>query len=277
MSTSKSEQYEFIAKTIHFLHEHQRKVVHFNDLAKASGLNPDDFEELFQKWVGTEPARFFQSISREHFKSLLKSDNQTSLFGIPKNSESAKFSHVDFISMMPMNEDEFLREDGNLSINYGFYESPFGQMLVASTEKGICRMAFETDEEKALNELKNHYSYADFHAKKSKLHQNALKIFSADITSISPLQLHIKATEFQLKVWNALLKIPFGALTTYSAIATEIGIPQAARAVGTAIGSNPIAYLIPCHRVVQTNGNTGGYMWGNTRKTAILGWEQMKK
>lgn len=137
-------------------------------------------------------------------------------------------------------------------------------------------MAFEDDETKALNALKQHFSNAYFQQKLDLIQQHALFIFQNDWSKLGDIKLHLKGTDFQLKVWETLLKIPMGQLSTYGHIASKIGHAKASRAVGTAIGSNPVAYLIPCHRVIQSSGNIGGYMWGNTRKTAIIGWEAAK-
>lgn len=134
-------------------------------------------------------------------------------------------------------------------------------------------MAFNEDEQQSLSDLKSKFPNALFHQKLDLIQQNALFIFQNDWSKLNEIKLHLKGTEFQLKVWETLLKIPMGQLATYGSIAQKIKNPNASRAVGTAIGSNPVAFLIPCHRVIQSSGNFGGYMWGNTRKTAIIGWE----
>lgn len=137
-------------------------------------------------------------------------------------------------------------------------------------------MAFEEEEEKAILDLQAKFPNATFQRKLDLIQQNALFIFQNDWSKLPEIKLHLKGTDFQLKVWESLLKIPMGKLSTYGTIAEQIGNPKASRAVGTAIGSNPVAFLIPCHRVIQSTGNFGGYMWGNTRKTAIIGWESAK-
>lgn len=137
-------------------------------------------------------------------------------------------------------------------------------------------MAFEDDEETAFQNLKAKFPNASFQRKLDLMQQNALFIFQNHWSKLSEIKLHLKGTDFQLKVWESLLKIPMGKLSTYGNIADEIGNPKSSRAVGTAIGNNPVAFLIPCHRVIQSSGNIGGYMWGNTRKTAIIGWESAK-
>jgi AraC family transcriptional regulator of adaptative response/methylated-DNA-[protein]-cysteine methyltransferase len=164
----------------------------------------------------------------------------------------------------------------NLAINYSFSGSMFGKIIVASTSKGICYMAFHENEVNAFNELKQKFPNVNFQQKLDYLQQNALLIFHKDWKKLREIKLHLKGTEFQLKVWETLLKIPMGKLATYGTIASQIGNEKASRAVGTAIGSNPVAFLIPCHRVIQSSGNIGGYMWGKTRKTAIIGWECAK-
>ena len=137
-------------------------------------------------------------------------------------------------------------------------------------------MAFEEDQEQALENLKQRFPNATFQQATNTMQQNALLIFENDQSRLPEIKLHLKGTPFQLKVWEALLKIPMGTLSTYKAVAETIGHPSASRAVGTAIGSNPIAFLIPCHRVIQSSGIFGGYMWGSVRKTAIIGWEGAK-
>ncbi len=171
-----------------------------------------------------------------------------------------------------MSPAEYKNGGKSLAINYSFSESPFGNILVASTEKGICYMAFENDKNTALGDLKHKFPNA-FFEKQDALQKNALSIFDKDWTKLNTIKLHLKGTDFQLKVWESLLTIPMGKLSTYRSLAEKIGNPKASRAVGTAIGSNPVAFLIPCHRVIQSTGHLGGYRWGNERKQLIVGWE----
>lgn len=157
-----------------------------------------------------------------------------------------------------------------------FAKSPFGNIIVAATSKGICHLAFFEEEQKAFKALENHFPNAHFKQMVDLIQQNALYIFRHNWDKLSEIKLHLKGTDFQLKVWETLLKIPMGHLSTYGAIAEQINNSKASRAVGIAIGSNPVAFLIPCHRVIQSTGTFGGYMWGATRKTTILGWEAAK-
>jgi len=176
-----------------------------------------------------------------------------------------------------MTPGEFKNGGENLTINYCFAESPFGKIIVASTSKGICHMFFEEDKQKAFYDLKFRFPNAKFQENVDKSQQSALHIFRDNWEHLDQIKLHLKGTDFQLKVWETLLKVPHGKLATYGAIAKAIKKPKASRAVGTAIGNNPIAFLIPCHRVIQVNGSIGGYMWGKTRKSAIIGWEASKE
>lgn len=162
-------------------------------------------------------------------------------------------------------------EKANLLIDYAYYETQIGTVLIASTQKGICYIAFDTSKKPALPFLEQTYSTATFISFKSHLHQNVIDFINGKTKE--PITLHIKGTVFQLEVWKTLLEIPKGCLASYGAIAKKINKPKAYRAVGTAIGNNPISLLIPCHRVIQTNGKGGGYMWGLPTKFLLLGWE----
>lgn len=160
-----------------------------------------------------------------------------------------------------------------LTINYSLAESPFGNILVASTPKGICHLAFADDKDKAISELQAHFPNAQYHRMVDHIQQEAMFIFQKDWSKLSNIKLHLKGTPFQLKVWEALLRIPMGGLETYGSLAKEIQLPNASRAVGSAVADNPVAFLIPCHRVIRSTGEFGQYHWGFTRKSAMIGWE----
>ncbi|KAG1660446.1 Bifunctional transcriptional activator/DNA repair enzyme Ada [Nymphon striatum] len=173
-----------------------------------------------------------------------------------------------------MTPGEFKRGGENLTICYQFVDSTFGLMLVASTDKGICYMGFVGEDPKeTFTELNGRFPRANFIEHDRDIHHMAAKLGHAESDEKKSIKLHIKGTDFQLKVWEALLKIPLGKLNTYGDVAKIINRPKASRAVGTAIGSNPVAFLIPCHRVIRASGVSGGYMWGPERKTAMIGWE----
>ena len=183
--------------------------------------------------------------------------------------------HTPVIKIEPMTTDELENRGKNLSINYSFGRCHFGNVIVASTKKGICYLAFIEDEVKGFTDLRSRFPNAHYIHLVDEIHQNALLVFHPNL-SANQINLHINGTPFQLNVWETLLKIPMGYLTTYGEIAKEIAKPSASRAVGSAIGKNPVAFIVPCHRVIQTSGNIGGYMWGSARKSAIIDWEADK-
>jgi AraC family transcriptional regulator of adaptative response/methylated-DNA-[protein]-cysteine methyltransferase len=232
---------------------------------------------MFTDWAGVSPKKFLQFISVQHAKNIL-SNSQTTLFETAYKTGLSGTGrlHDLFVKIEGMTPGEYKNKGESLTINYSFTNSQFGNILVASTQKGICYMGFSDDKQIAFFELEKRFPKANFIQQTDEIQQNALKIYTQDWSKINKIKLHLKGTDFQLKVWEALLKIPTGNLATYGNIANLIQKPKASRAVGTAIGNNPIAFLIPCHRVIQSTGVFGGYMWGTTRKTAIIGWEAAK-
>jgi AraC family transcriptional regulator of adaptative response/methylated-DNA-[protein]-cysteine methyltransferase len=274
MNEQQEINYNRIAKAIEYIKNNFKQQPNLDKVAEEVHLSPFHFQRLFSEWAGTTPKKFLQYISVEHAKKLLK-EQKTTLFdtAFETGLSGTGRLHDLFINIEGMTPAEYKNGGKNLLVNYSLAESPFGNLIVASTPKGICYMAFEDDETKALSDLKQQFPNASFQQKLDLVQQNALFIFQNDWSKLPEIKLHLKGTSFQLKVWETLLKIPMGQLSTYGHIAGQIGHANASRAVGTAIGSNPVAFLIPCHRVIQASGNIGGYMWGNTRKTAIIGWE----
>jgi len=274
MSVQENINYTRIAEAIEYIKTNFKTQPNLDEVAQKVHLSPFHFQRLFSEWAGTSPKKFLQYISVEHAKKLLK-ENQATLFETAYETGLSGTSrlHDLFINIEGMTPAEYKNGGKNLAINYSFAESPFGNLLVASTGKGICRMAFYEDEPAAFSGLQTHFPNAQFNQKLDLIQQNALFIFQNDWSKLHQIKLHLKGTDFQLKVWETLLKIPMGQVATYGAIAHTIAQPTASRAVGTAIGSNPVAFLIPCHRVIQSTGLLGGYRWGNTRKTAMIGWE----
>lgn len=270
--------YYRIAEAIDYIRSNFRSQPDLNDVAKKIHLSPFHFQRLFTEWAGTSPKKFLQYISIEHAKKLLKErQNTLSVTAFESGLSGTGRLHDLFINIEGMTPAEYKQGGKNLYIYYSFAESPFGNIIIASTNKGICHMAFyENSDDQALTLLKNHFPNARYEQRLDRIQQNALFIFQHDWTKLNQIKLHLKGSEFQLKVWQALLTIPIGHLSTYGTIAHCIEKPTASRAVGTAIGSNPVAYLIPCHRVIQSTGEIGGYMWGSNRKAAIIGWEATK-
>jgi AraC family transcriptional regulator, regulatory protein of adaptative response / methylated-DNA-[protein]-cysteine methyltransferase len=176
-----------------------------------------------------------------------------------------------------MTPGEYKNGGRDLQINYSFVESPFGTLIVASTPKGICHMAFaDAGDDAAFADLKERFPNATYQQLTDKIQQNAIFIFTQDWDKLSEIKLHLKGTPFQLKVWETLLKVPMGGLTTYAQLAGKVDNHKASRAVGSAVAGNPVALLIPCHRVIKSTGEIGQYHWGSPRKTAIIGWEAAK-
>lgn len=277
MNEQENINYIRIAKAIEYIKNNFKQQPTLDEIAEQIHLSPFHFQRIFKEWAGTTPKKFLQYISVQYAKELLK-EKQATLFDTAYETGFSSTSrlHDLFINIEGMTPAEYKNEGKNLIIHYNFYQSPFGKIIIASTPKGICYIAFNDDEIQALFHLKEKFPQATFLQKADTIHKQALHIFLNDWNKLSEIKLHLKGTDFQLKVWEALLKIPLGQLSTYGNIANKIGSPNASRAVGSAIGNNPIAFLIPCHRIIQSSGNIGGYMWGNTRKTAIIGWEAAK-
>jgi AraC family transcriptional regulator of adaptative response/methylated-DNA-[protein]-cysteine methyltransferase len=274
MKAQKETNFSRIAEAISYINGNFKTQPGLEEVAEKINLSPFHFQRLFTEWAGVSPKKFLQYLTIEHAKKMLK-ENQATLFetAFETGLSGTGRLHDLFVNIEGMTPGEYKNGGENLVINYSFAETPFGNILVASTPKGICHIAFADDDAMELEYLKAKFPNASYKQIADVSQQNALYIFTHDWDKISEIKLHLKGTDFQLKVWETLLKIPAGQLTTYGSVAKKIGRPTASRAVGTAIGANPIAFLIPCHRIIQSTGDFGGYHWGSTRKTAIIGWE----
>lgn len=268
--------YQRIEKAIGYITGHFKEQPDLDEVAGQVNVSPFHFQRMFKEWAGVSPKKFLQYISLEHAKSLLRQNLPLSEVSFETGLSGTSRLHDLFVRIEGMTPGEYKNGGGQLHINYSFAESPFGNIIVASTSKGICHLAFADDEKKALAELKNLFPNATFRQVVDSLQQNALFIFTQDWKKLSTIKLHLKGTAFQLKVWEALLKVPLGGLATYSSLAASVGNENASRAVGSAVGDNPVAFLIPCHRVIRSTGIFGQYHWGSNRKTAIIGWESAK-
>ncbi len=277
MSLQETINYQRVAEAIEYIRANFKEQPDLNEVAEKMHLSPFHFQRVFTEWAGVSPKKFVQFLSLAHAKSLLQNGSAT----VSEAAFETGFSgtgrlHDLFINIEGMTPGEYRNGGESLFINYSFAESPFGNILVASTTKGICYMAFADEEEKSFAELKHIFPNANYRQVVDMAQQNALYVFRQDWSNLQQIKLHLKGTSFQLKVWETLLKIPMGSLASYSGIAESISQPGASRAVGSAIGDNPVAFLIPCHRVIQASGSIGEYHWGNTRKTAMIGWEAAK-
>jgi AraC family transcriptional regulator of adaptative response/methylated-DNA-[protein]-cysteine methyltransferase len=273
-TTQQQINFDRIAEAIVYLKDNFKQQPNLDEVAEKVHLSPYHFQRMFTDWAGVSPKKFLQYLSIEHAKKLL-SANQATLAAASYDTglSGAARLHDLFINIEGMTPAEYKNGGANLDINYSFAESPFGNVLIASTAKGICHIAFVDNSQTALKELYQKFPNAHYEQKMDMRQQNALFIFTHDWSKLHEIKLHLKGTDFQLKVWETLIKIPQGQLSTYGNIAQHIKHPKASRAVGTAIGSNPVAFLIPCHRVIQSTGHFGQYRWGSDRKTAIIGWE----
>jgi len=277
MNSQEIINYRRIADAINYIKSNFKEQPNLDELAGKVNLSPFHFQRLFTDWAGISPKKFLQYLSLDYAKTILK-DKQATLFdtAFETGLSGTGRLHDLFMTIEGMTPAEYKNGGKTLSINYSFAESPFGNIIVASTTKGICYMAFADERGEAFNNLQAQFPNAEYTQTVDLIQQNALFIFKKDWSQLSNIKLHLKGTGFQLKVWEALLNIPLGGLTTYSSVAAAIHQPAASRAVGGAVGGNPVAFLIPCHRVIKSTGETGQYHWGATRKCAIIGWEAAK-
>lgn len=266
------DNYERIESAIHYMVAHFKEQPTLETLAQVVHLSPFHFQRLFTRWAGVSPKKFIQFLSLNYAKELLKNkDHSLMETAYATGLSGSSRLHDLFVTLEGMTPGEYKQGGKGLTLNYGFYPTPFGQALVASTPKGICHLAFVHDKPDALAQLKERFPQATYQANADAFHQAVVDFFHGD--SSASVALHLPGSPFQFKVWESLLKIPQGEVCTYGEIAHSLGQAQAARAVGSAVGKNPVAYLIPCHRVIQSTGHFGQYRWGATRKAAILGWE----
>lgn len=277
MTTQELTDYERIARAIEYVKENFRKQPSLEEIAENVYLSPYHFQRMFTEWAGVSPKKFTQYLSVEYAKTLLK-EKQTSLFdtAIETGLSGTGRLHDLFMKIEGMTPGEYKNGGEALSINYSFAESPFGPLILAATPKGLCYLAFGENRDQAFRELQEQFPNARYTQVLDMIQQNALYFFTQDWSTLGKVKLHLKGTPFQLKVWEALLQIPMGDLSTYGKVAMAANADRAYQAVGTAIGNNPVAFLIPCHRVIRSNGEFGEYHWGGTRKMAMIGWEAAK-
>lgn len=245
-----------------------------SDLAAEMHMSPAHFQRLFSTWVGVSPKRYQQYLALGHAKALLRKRFTTLETAQNVGLSGSGRLHDLFVKWEAMSPGDFARDGAGLSIRWGWFESPFGPALVMGTDRGICGLAFaaETGADATMADLRSRWPEADFVEDPDHLRAWA----SAALGMSGETQLHMIGAPFQLKVWEALLTIPSGHVTTYSEIAQAIGNPRAVRAVGTAVGRNPVSWLIPCHRALRKSGALGGYHWGLPVKRAMLAWESAR-
>ncbi len=274
MNAQDTINYNRVAAAIDYIKEHFREQPSLDKVAEHVHLSSFHFQRLFSEWAGTSPKKFLQYISAEHAKRMLR-ERRATLFDTAYETGLSGTGrlHDLFIRIEGMTPAEYKHGGRRLAIHYSFAPTLFGDIIIASTTKGVCYMAFSDDEVQAFEALQRRYPHASFQCKTEPVHQHVLSVFSGEWDRPDQIKLHLCGTDFQIKVWETLLRIPAGRLSTYGDIARRIDSPRASRAVGAAVGSNPVAFLIPCHRVIQSSGVIGGYMWGSTRKTVMIGRE----
>lgn len=266
-------EYQRIQYSIEYLERHFRDHPSLDEVARAVGLSPFHFQRLFKRWAGISPKRFVQFLTIERAQAALQEGRSALQAAYEAGLSGPGRLHDLFVAVDAVTPGEFKEGGAGLTIRYGIHPSPFGACLVALTDRGICGLEFVDGALRtAVLRLKERWPAAHVVADPETTEATARRIF-ARRASDEPLTLFLRGTNFQIKVWEALLTLPPGTAVSYSDIAAAIGHAGADRAVGSAVGRNPIAYLIPCHRVLRRSGAIGSYRWGTARKRAMLAWE----
>ena len=282
MKKLSSRQFDVMAHMIEYLYQHLDDQPSLEQVALQAGWSPSYAQRQFQEWVGISPKKFVQYLNLQRAKGLLQQQQSNLHTALNTGLSGTARLHDLFVQIEGMTPGEYKQQGEQLSLSYSFEQTPFGDVFIASTSKGICALQFTHmlgEQSTALIELKQKFPLAQFQAHSPELHQQA-SAWIADELSLKMQQkipLRLQGTSFQLKVWEALLRIPEGQLRSYQHIAEQIGHPKAVRAVASAIANNPIAYLIPCHRVIRSTGMIGEYHWRTGRKLALLSWEMSKQ
>ncbi len=274
--TQNCEDYALIEQAILYLGQHFKEQPELKEIADHVGLSEYHFQRLFTRWVGISPKRFLQYLTKEYALRLLERSESLLEVAYESGLSGPGRLHDLLVTYEAVTPGQVKALGAGLTLTYGFHPTPFGECLLALTERGVCNMVFVQPGERqaALEALHTRWRLARWVEDPDVTRPYVSQIFSLFRgQTIPPLQLDLRGTNFQLKVWEALLRIPAGSVVTYKELAVAIGMPEAARAVGNAVSSNPIPVLIPCHRVIRSQGELGGYRWGTARKRALLGWE----
>ena len=269
--------YARIEAAILYLEEHFRDQPGLDEVAEAAGLGPHHFQRLFRRWAGISPKRFGQYLTLDYAKAQLEGSASILDAAYDAGLSGPSRLHDLFVTYEAMSPGAFKRRGEGVEIAYGLHPSPFGPCFVGQTERGICALGFadggEGNGEAVRAEFERRWPAARFHEDRAATAHVAARIFGERPADSTPLRLAVAGTNFQLKVWEALLRIPPGRITSYHALGQALGLPRSARAVGGAVAANPVSYLIPCHRVIRHTGRISHYEWGRSRKRVMLGWE----
>lgn len=268
---ARSQDYRLIEQAIRFIETNAARQPELDEVAAAVGMSEFHFQRTFTRWAGISPKRFLQFLTKENAKRLLADSENLLETTHQVGLSSLGRLHDLFVSAEAVTPGEYKTRGAGVTIRYGIHPTPFGKCLIGTTERGICHLSFvQTSEGDAVDNLVADWNEAKMIEDVKTTAPLVAPIFDLNGRGHESLRLHLRGTNFQIKVWEALLQIPLGAVTTYEGIATRIGKPSALRAVGTAVGHNPIAVLIPCHRVLRKDGDFGNYRYGSARKKALL-------
>ncbi len=269
--------FDRIAAVIRYLDEHHVAQPSLHELAAACDLSESHFHRLFHRWAGVTPKDFLQCLTVEHARIRLRESASVLDVALDAGLSGPGRLHDLTVTIEAASPGELKRGGDGMIIEWGIAESPFGTCSLGWNLRGICHLAFhETGADNLPRDLKRAWPHAEFRRNDHGAREQAKLVFHHDAAKGNSLRAFVRGTPFQLKVWRALVRIPDGAVVSYSRLADQIGDPRASRAVGTACGSNQIAYLIPCHRVIRETGIVKGYRWGDTRKRALLAWESKR-
>ena len=274
-----SDDYGRIERAIRYLESHFREQPELEDVARATGLSAFHFQRLFSRWAGISPKRFLQFLTAEYARELLRESSSVLDAAYESGLSGPGRLHDLIVTVHAATPGEMKAQGAGLTIRYGVHPSPFGDCFIAITDKGICTLSFLAGRRigEAIGRLRSDWQEATRIEDAKAAGDMMKRIFdSSRQGNAIPLHAFVKGTNFQVKVWEALVRIPPGYAVSYEDVAARIGDPKAVRAVGTAVGRNPVAYLIPCHRVIRKTGAFGNYGGGKARKMAILGWEGAK-
>jgi len=268
--------YDIVRRAIGHIHENWRAQPDIDAIAEAAGVTPTELHHLFRRWAGLSPKAFLQAITLEHARALLRTSASVLDAAYEVGLSGPGRLHDLFVTHEAMSPGEWKSGGRGLTIHYGFHPSPFGSALVMESERGLAGLAFaDAGEEKAaLADMRRRWPNACYVEDIARTAPLARRVFDPTRwRAEEPLRVVLIGTDWEVRVWEALMKVPMGRLTSYSDLAAKICAPKAARAVGAAVGKNPLAFVVPCHRVVGRSGALTGYHWGLTRKRAMLGWE----